>query len=227
MEGEVIVPFEVKRDRALRGHAGIKKRRPVESDDLLTEDSTGKDRLSLPVVQEGLSILDPKRESFEERSERFREQRKKYAAMHAHMEMAALVLATGGTFRLAAAKAGVSVRQVKKYYTDPDFRTRIQELRDTMLSKVKGRLYKELERRTRPGTIEHIELLDLLRVFDRVAGPVGGKGGVQVAGDLNVTQQNADTIIAALLAPESEGESEDFQIYEPSSFAAPSGDSPE
>lgn len=224
MEEQELVSFEVRRDRALRGRAN-----PRVPNDLseLPPGLHGNDRNLLPVVQEGLKILDPKRESFEERSNRVRASRLKYAPMRAHMEMAAMVLASGGSFKLAAAKAGISLRQVKKYYTDPEFRSRIEELRATVFSKIRGRLYKELDRRTAPGTIEQIELLDLLRVFDRVVGPVGGKAGVNIAGDLNVTQQNADTIIAALLAPQPAEESADFQIYEPASFSVSGEDSPE
>lgn len=225
MGGEVLTDTEIRRERAIRGRQT--KRVPI---DILVEEvpgSTGRDRNSLPVVAEGLKIIDPKRETFEERSERFKEQRKKYSSMQAHMELAATVLAAGGTFKQAAAKAGVSNRQVRKYYTDPDFRARIEELRQTIFSKIRGRLYKELERRTKPGSIERIELLDLLRIFDRVAGPVGGKAGVNIAGDVNVTQSNHDTIIAALLAPVIEGESADFPHYEPADFHVPGEGAPE
>lgn len=226
LDGEVLTDEEVHRDRALRGHESRRNRKPSALMQL-PENASGHDRNVLPVVQEGMKILDPKLESFEERSARLRDARVKYAPMQAHMEMAAIVLAAGGTFRLAAARAGISVRQVKKYYTDPDFRSRIEELRNTVFSKIKGRLLKELERRTKPGSIEQIELLDLLRVFDRVMGPVGGKAGVNIAGDVNVTQQNADTIIAALLAPESGSEEPNFPIYEPGKFSLSDQDPPE
>lgn len=219
-------PDPVRVERAVRGVQNRKQR--VSRPELdLPENASGKDRNVLPVVQEGLRVLDPKRETFEERSERYREQRTKYAAMHAHMELAATVLAAGGTFKLAAHRAGVSVRQVKKYYEDPDFRSRIEELRQTMFSKVRGRVIKEFEKRTRPGKIEQIELLDLLRVFDRVAGPIGGKAGVQIAGDVNVTTTNYDTIVQALLAPQQPGESKDFQIFDADSLRLPGEDPPE
>jgi hypothetical protein len=141
--------------------------------------------------------------------------------------MAAVILASGGTFKMAATKAGVSVRQVKKYYTEVEFRARIEEMRQVMFSKVRGRVVKELVNRTDPGKIEKIELLDLLRVFDRVAGPVGGKAGVNIAGDVNVTNTNYDTIIASLLAPESGEESSDFPRFELDSLRLPGQGSPE
>lgn len=166
------------------------------------------------------------RESFEERQGRLIGQRVKYASMLAHEEMAATVLASGGTFRLAAAKAGISVRQVKKYYTTADFRARIEELRQTTFSKIRGRVLKEMEARTSPEKIKNIELLDLLRVHDRVYGPPGGgRSGVNVQGDLNVGGTHYDQLVQALLAPESGTEEPDFQIYEPEGLPA-SGDSP-
>lgn len=226
MEGEVLTDTEVRRERAKKGIQNKKTRRPKPLSELPLDELSGHDRNLVPVVQEGLSYLDPKNESFEERTERLRDARKSYAPMRAHQEMAAMVLAAGGSFKLAAAQAGVSVRQVKKYYTDPDFRARIEEQRATVFSKIRGRLVKELERRTRPGSIERIELLDLLRVFDRMMGTPGGKGVTNI-GEVNVVQQNADTIIAALLAPQRPGESPDFPDYRPSDFSVPGGDSPE
>jgi len=198
-------------ERATQARA--KPRRPAHLEQV-EETYSGHDRNLLPAVREGLRVLDPKRESFEERSERFRAQRLKYAPMRAHMEMAATALAAGGSFRLAATHAGVSVRQVKKYYTDAEFRSRIEELRNTMFSKIRGRVIKEMEKRTEPGKIEQIELLDLLRVFDRVAGPIGGKAGVNIAGDVNVGTTQYDTIIAAVLAQNSTAEEPDFPVFE-------------
>lgn len=221
---ETSTPDPAHVERAIRGRKTV---RHPQQELILPEDASGHDRNLLPVVQEGLKVLDPKRETFEERSERFRAQRTKYAPMHAHMEMAAIALAAGGSFKIASAKAGVSVRQVKKYYSDADFRSRIEELRQQMFSKVRGRVIKELEKRTEPDKIEKIELLDLLRVFDRVAGPIGGKAGVNVAGDINVTNTNYDTIVAALLAPERAGEGADFPIFDADSLRLPGQDSPE
>lgn len=199
--------------------------KPQQLEDVIPE--TGHDRNLLPVVREGLTIIDPKNETFEDRSARLRQQRVKYAPMQAHMEMAALALAAGGSFRIASQKAGVSVRQVKKYYTEAEFRARIEELRNMMFSKVRGRVIKELEKRTEPGKVEQIELLDLLRVFDRVAGPIGGKAGVNIAGDVNVSSTQYDTIIAAVLAQNTGTEGEDFPVFELNSSTSTGGDPPE
>lgn len=183
---------------------------------------TGHIRNRLPVVERGLSVLDPRRKSEEEFVESFELKRTKYAAMQAHREMSAQVLAVGGTFKMAALRAGVSVRQVKKYYEDADYRQRIEELRTVMLSKVRGRVMTELSRRTEPAKIRQIELLDLLRVFDRVNGAVGQRAGITVGGDINVNQY--DTIIAALLSSEPRAEGVDFPIIEVESTALPSAD---
>lgn len=189
----------------------------------IPDNATGHDLNRLPAVREGLRILDPKNETFEERSARFEAQRLPYAPMKAHMEMSAMVLAAGGSFRLAAEKAGISVRQVKKYYTTASYRQRIEEMRQTMFSKIRGRVIKEMEKRTEPGKIEQIELLDLLRVFDRVAGPIGGKAGVNIAGDVNVSTAKYDTLIQALLAPQSSSEEPSFQFLELDGNSLPGG----
>lgn len=173
-------------------------------------------RKKAEAITPAMKILDPKRETFEERQERLENKRVPYAGMVAHKEMAAMVLAAGGTYRLAAAKAGVSVRQVKKYYTTADFRARIDELRKTTFSKILGRVLKELEVRTDPKVIGNIELLDLLRVWDRVAGSPGkgGAGGMNI-GEINVTNNNYDSLVAALLSAKRRGEGSDFQEYGP------------
>lgn len=223
MSGEVLTDTDVRRERMKRAV----KRIPREERVPLPENASTQDKKALPAVIEGSKLIDPKDETFAERQARLVGKREKYASMKAHQELAAVVLAAGGTFKMAAAKAGISVRQAKKYYTDPDFRARIEEMRQIMFSKVRGRVIKELEKRTEPGKIDRIELLDLLRVFDRVAGPIGGKAGVNIAGDVNVTNTQYDTIIASLLAPQSAGESPDFPSFELDSIRLPSGDSPE
>ena len=178
-------------------------------------------------IKPAMEILDPKRETFEERQERLENKRVPYAGMVAHKEMAAMVLAAGGGYKLAAARAGVSVRQVKKYYTTADFRARIDELRKTTFSKILGRVLRELEVRTAPDVIGNIELLDLLRVWDRVAGSPGkggGAGGMNI-GEINVTNNNYDALVAALVAAKRGGESSDFPEYRPEDLLLP-GESP-
>lgn len=195
-----------------------------EANDLVPEGSSSHVRNREGLVRNGLQILDPKNTTEPQMIERFEQQRTKYAPMRAHREMAAMILATGGTYKQAAAKAGVSPRQVRKYMTSPDFRTRIEELRQTMLSGVRGRLLKELERRTDGKRIKQIELLDLLRIFDRVNGPVGGKNGVNIQGDVNVN--NYDTLVQALLTAQPGTQSTDFPAFELEGSAISSEDSP-
>jgi len=201
---------------------------PVKKADLapLPPNPSSVDVRRQPLVRENLALVPDSRETFEERQARLEGKRIKYSGMHAHQEMAALVLAAGGSFKMAATRAGISMRQVRKYYTEADFRARIEELRTVMFSKVRGRVIKELEKRTEPGKIDNIELLDLLRVFDRVAGPLGGKAGIQISGDVNVSN-NYDNIIQALLTPQPEPEGPDFPIYTVEGVTIPSGDSPE
>lgn len=149
----------------------------------------------------------------------------RYSGMRSHMELAAHALAVGSTQKMAARYAGISERQVKKYYADPDFRARIEELRTVLASKLKGRIMRELDRRTSGENIKNMELLDMLRVFDRIT--VGGKGmAIQVAGDVNVSN-NYEAILASLFNPNAGPNGSDFPVYESDSLQLSSGDSPE
>jgi hypothetical protein len=181
----------------------------------------------LATVKALMAEMPRARESFDERQHRLGIQRVKYASMLAHEEMAAIVLAAGGSFKMAAAKAGISTRQVKKYYTSADFRARIEELRTTTFSKIRGRVLKELEKRTDPDKIGQIDLLDLLRVHDRVYGAPGGKPGVNIAGDVNVGGTHYDQLIAALFTPQPGAESADFPIFELNGLSTSSDSPPE
>ena len=226
MEGEVVnLSANERRILARAQKTQEERRRKPQSGLELPDGATGHDRNLLPAVREGLHVLNPNNDGFDEVTGKYRKARIKYAPMRAHMELAAMTLAAGGSFRMAAAKAGVSVRQVKKYYSEAEFRARIEELRNTMFSKIRGRVIKEMESRTAPGKIEQIELLDLLRVFDRVAGPIGGKAGVNISGDVNVSTTQYDTIVAAVLAQNSPTEEPDFPIFELNGTAGPSEDS--
>jgi hypothetical protein len=184
------------------------------------------DRNRLPAVRDGLRLLDPKMRSHAEVTQDVIDSgRPKYAPMHAHRELAAQSLAVGSTIRLAAIRAGVSQRQVRKYLENPDFRARIEEHRNLMMSKVRGRLMREVTRRTADGTIQQIELLDLLRVWDRVMGAAGVNKGFNVMGDINVNN-TYDTFIQALLAADTSPQSEDFPTFVVDGTAVPSEDPP-
>lgn len=174
-----------------------------------------------------LKILDPKPLDAESVQQQMvaKNPRIRYSGMRAHMELAAHALAVGGTQKLAAKYAGVSERQIKKYYADPDFRVRIEELRAVLASKLKGRILRELDRRTTGDNIKNMELLDMLRVFDRIT--TGGKGmAISVAGDVNVSN-NYEAILASLFNPNAGSNGGDFPVYESDSLQLSGGDSPE
>ena len=174
-----------------------------------------------PVVQENLKLLRPKAE--EEVEEEAMKRRVRYASMVAHMEVAAAVIAAGGTTTLAARKAGVSKRQIRKYMESASFRERIQELQETLGNRIRGRVIKEVERRTSPQVIQKMELLDLLRVGDRF-GLGRGSGN-----NINIHQEthNYESTFAAVVLSDREEEGEDFPTYEPSDFSLPGGNPPE
>jgi len=192
---------------------------------LKPEEMTGRDRNSLPPTNRNLKILNSTGKDAEDYQAGIaKNPRMHYAAMRAHQEMAAQALAAGGTYKMASRYAGVSIRQVKKYYTDPDFRARIEELRNVLTSRIRGRLVRELNRRTTGKNLENLEILDFLRVWDRVN--TGGKGmKLQVDGD--VTINNYDAILQALFAPNPGSDGADFPVYGSDSVQLPGGDSPE
>lgn len=173
-----------------------------------------------------LKIVNPTAKDAEDIEEGLRRNpRTRYAAMRAHQEMAAMALASGSTQKMAARYAGVSPRQIKKYLQDPDFRSRIEELRVLATSRLKGKIIKELNRRTDGLNIRQMELLDLLRIFDRMT--TGGKGmAINVAGDMNVDANRYETVLAALFSPDARSDGEDFQGYEPEDLSLSGGSSP-
>lgn len=181
-------------------------------------------RRRIDATNRNLRVLNPQGRDHEDYKESIaRNPRLRYAAMRAHMEMAAQALSVGATQKMAAKYAGVSPRQIKKYYTDPEFRTRIEELRNILASKIKGKLLREMNRRTTGMNLKNMDLLDLLRVFDRVTS--GGKGmSLHVDGDVNVNQY--DTILQALFAPNARSNGGDFPVYGTDSLRLPGGDSP-
>lgn len=181
---------------------------------------TGQIRNRLPRVNEGMELLAPEGQDFEELKDDFMtRKRMKYGAMRSHMEMAATALATGATYKIAAAHAGISVRQVKKYMQDPDFRERITELRSVLMSKIQGKIVQELDRRTEPDEIKGLEMMDLLRVLDRTTGKAS------LIGEVSVTNNNYEAIFNAILDPNAPGQSTDFPAYELTDVSVPEGDS--
>lgn len=193
---------------------------------LAPEEMTSQIRNRQEATERGLRLLNPRGKDEEDFIQEYKNKpRMKYAAMRAHMEMAAQVLAVGGTQKMAANYAGVSPRQIKKYYADPDFRMRIEELREVLAGKIKGKILREFNRRVTGTEIRSMEIMDLARILDRVT--TGGKGmAINVQGDVHVGNRY-EAILAQLFDPNAGEESADFQVYEPGSFSLPSGDSPE
>lgn len=191
----------------------------------LPEDAGPGDRKRLEPTNRGLAILNPKGLELEDYKEEIvKKPRMRYAAMRAHMEMASQALAVGATQKLAAQYAGVSARQIKKYMMDPDFRARIEEHRATTTSRIRGKIVRELDRRTGPAVIKNLELLDLLRIMDRLN--IGGKGmAITVEGDVNVNNKY-ENILAALFAPNPGADGSDFPEYGPSDILVPGTNSP-
>ena len=191
----------------------------------LTSDSGPADRKRLEATNRGLAILNPKGKELEDYHEEIvKRPRLRYAAMRAHQEMAAQAMAVGATQKLAAQYAGVSARQIKKYLTDPEFRTRVEEHRTMTTSKIRGKIIRELDRRTGPATIRNMELLDLLRIMDRIT--IGGKGmAITVEGDVNVNNKY-ENILAALFSPNAGANGSDFPEYGPSDVLIPGTNSP-
>jgi len=163
-------------------------------------------------VNRGLKILNPTGKTAEDYTTQIRKNpRMRYSVMRGRQEMAAQALAVGSTQRMAAKYAGVSQRQVKKYYADPDFRARIEELRATLASRMKGRIMRELNRRLTGVQIQSMDTLEMLRIFDRIT--VGGKGmAINVAGDVNVNNKY-EQILNALFSPDAPGDGEDFPQF--------------
>lgn len=187
------------------------------------ETMTSQERNRLGPTNRMLKLVNPTAKDEEDFKEGFaKNPRLRYAGMRAHQEMAAMALASGSTQKMAARYAGVSPRQIKKYLTDPDFRARIEEFRTLAASRLKGKILKELNRRTDGMKIQEMELLDLLRIFDRMT--TGGKGmAINVSGDMNVEANRYENILAALFAPDAPADGTDFPGYEPEDFSVPGG----
>jgi hypothetical protein len=184
-------------------------------------------RLRAPVVEEHLKAL--KAPTVEQTRARAVSRRVRYAAMRGHMELAAHVIAVGGTKRQAAQKAGVSKRQISKYLSSGDFRDRIQEIQELLGGKIRGRIMAEVNRRTDPEVIKKMELLDLLRVGDRFGL---GRGAGSIIVNDNREVHNYESTFNALFhnaqnaeqLSDTGEESADFPEFEPTSLSLSGGD---
>lgn len=149
--------------------------------------------------------------------------RTKFHSLRPHKEMAATMLAAGGSTQQAADVANISTRQVKKYYQDADFRERVVELRQIVLSEVQGTIIEELRKRVSPEKIAKMDVMDLLRIYDRTTG--GKDKGL----DAQVTVVKYDAIFEQIsqqiTRADADAEVEDFQEYGPEDLLVPGGDS--
>jgi hypothetical protein len=179
----------------------------------------------LPEVQAGLRILNPQGKEVEDYKEDYEKKpRLRYTSMRAHQEKAAQALAVGATQKLAASYANISERQVKKYYADPDFRGRIEELRTILGSRITGRVMKEIERRVTGTVIKNQTTMDLLRILDRLTQ--GGKGmNINIAGDVNVSNKY-ENILNALFNSDAGEDVSDFPQYGDRGLTIPGSSTP-
>jgi hypothetical protein len=143
-----------------------------------------------------------------------------YAALVAHQEIAAVMLAAGATLGEAANRAGVTEVTVSRYWADDSFRRRVQELRSIVIDGINGRIVGELDRRTKGRNLQEMEITDVLRVYDRT-NPKSrdGSRGTTVAGNLNVVQLNYEGLRAEIGRPDGAEESADFQVLGPEDAA--------
>ncbi|MDQ3024418.1 MAG: hypothetical protein M3R04_08565, partial [bacterium] len=164
-------------------------------------------------VERSLALLPPEMlrsedEIFDELIERG--QKPAHAAIQAHREMAATILAAGGTFEEAGDHAGVSAGTVGKFYEEESFRQRVEEMRAVVLSEVQGRIVADLKRRILQ--VDKMELTDVLRVYDRTVGTAGrNKGSTVNVGNLTVNNATYDTILAKISLPDADEEGGDLQ----------------
>jgi hypothetical protein len=143
---------------------------PVPVDNIIP--SSGAQRNQLPMVAEGIEVL-TNGKGIDQKAmaaDLAYNKRERYAPMKARQETAAIALASGASFRLAAQIAGCSSRQVKHYYQSADFRARVEEHRSILMSRIKGRITAEFKRRTSPTMIQKLEIMDLVRLYDRMSG---------------------------------------------------------
>lgn len=175
----------------------------------------------LPLANNGLKLINPARKDEDDYKEEFKKKRQPYSAMRAHMELAAQAIAAGGTQVMAAKYAGISKRQVHKYVKDADFRARVEEIRTLLVSKIRGKVIREIDRRTSPEVIQKMELLDLLRVGDRVGL---GRGAVEAEKPSGSTSY--DLILQQVFLDGRPSKGEAFPVYGPDIIPLPGSDTP-
>ena len=149
----------------------------------------------------------------------------RYVSLSVRMEIAAAVLAAGGSFRQAGRACGRSAAAVQGWNEQSRFRERVQELQAIVSQQISGRILREFERRTREDQLDKLEVLDLTRIFDRVVDrtPAALERKAAEAGEdedakyINITNQ--------ILNIDTSGQGADFPIYSDEDLQLPGGDS--
>lgn len=173
---------------------------------------------------QGLNPVEMKNQSLRD----VREGRTRYAALSVRREMAATILAAGGTTGQAARAIGARSRKtINRYLRDPHFRDRVAELQSIAAQQVGGRIMKEFRRRTTPENIERLEVLDLTRIFDRVMAqsPSARDAKAKEEEDRDVDEYHATLQQIILVDARSEGE--DFPTFTDEDLRLSGGDTPE
>jgi hypothetical protein len=124
---------------------------------------------------------------------------------------------------MAGAKAGVSDRQIRKYMTDSDFRSRVLELREKLTNQVHGAILNRFSELVADNNIKNLEVMDLVRIFDRVVGTSqGGRTPVVNTGE---GQEKYDSFLQQITVVVNSGQGPDFPEFEPGDLRLSEGSS--
>lgn len=93
----------------------------------------------------------------------------KWAINKSHEQMAAVILAVGGTQQEAAMHAGVGVATIARMLRQPEFVEAVNGQRRRLLSRVQGGVLAELERRVFGGDVLFMDTRDVLAILDKTA----------------------------------------------------------
>lgn len=191
--------------------------------------ANGRHENALVAVEHNIDLVAPEEDDldYEVLKAKFKKKRTQYASLRAHQEIAANLIAAGATYELAAQRAGVSERQIRKYMTDSDFRARVVELREVLTTTIQGRILNRFAELVDDTHIKNLEVMDLARIFDRVSGASlgGGRGGPSIPTGNGGTEKY-DNIIAQILVVNPGSEGADFPSFESSDAGLSGGDSP-
>ena len=209
--------------------ATVKKERQTPHNPREIKNVTPQIARKLQVVDSNLDIIAPDADDLDFatlKADYADRKRVKYAALRAHQEIAATMIACGATYEMAGAQAGVSDRQIRKYMTDSDFRARVAELREKLTSQVHGAILNRFAELVSAGNIRNLEVMDLTRIFDRVVGTSqgGGRGGPVV--NTGEGQERYDNFLQQITVVVNSGQSPDFPEFETTDVRLSEGSSP-